>query len=184
MLVNSAKTEIIRSWGIPVYGTGGCTDSKLIDGQAAMECQSSCFFEFLSRTNMVHDCGFIESGMTSSYEMITLADEIISMARRFCAGINLKEENIALDVIEQVGPDGTFIERMHTFQHFRNEQWSPSLISREGFKDWKENGGSDLTQRLNRKVKDILESHTPTPLSTDKKSKILSLVGRRFQKKV
>jgi 2,4-dienoyl-CoA reductase-like NADH-dependent reductase (Old Yellow Enzyme family) len=76
---------------------------------------------------MVHDCGFIESGMTASFDMLTLADEVISMVRRICNGIQIGKEKIALDIIAQVGHDGDFVSELHTLQNFRKEQWQPNF---------------------------------------------------------
>lgn len=180
-LVNSAVTEIFKTWEIPIYGTGGCTDSKLVDEQSALECYSSCLFEALSRTNMIHDCGFIESGMTASFDMLTLADEVISMVRRICSGIQMGKEQIALDIIAQVGHDGDFVSELHTLQNFRKEQWQPTLINREGLKDWMERGKTTFGERINMKVKDILKNHKPIPLDSDIKEKILAIVDRRMK---
>src|SRR4030042_3694894 len=94
---------------LPVWGFSGCSDSKLPDIQAGIESALWILWTALSGANLVHDIGYIESGLTCSYEMIVICDEIISFVRRLMRGIDLKPETLALDVMDQVGPGGEFI---------------------------------------------------------------------------
>lgn len=181
LLANSAIKEIFKTWEVPIYGTAGCTDSKLIDEQSSLECYSSILFEALSRSNLNHDCGFIESGMTSSYDMLLMADEAISMVRRILGGIQVGKEEIALDVIAKVGHDGNFVSELHTLQNFRKEQWQSKLLNREAIKEWAERGKRTLSERINSKVKEILMNYKPLPLESSKKIIIKKIIDRRLR---
>jgi trimethylamine--corrinoid protein Co-methyltransferase len=179
-LSNSAKSELIRSLGIPVYGTAGCSDAKVIDEQAAIECTMSCLLEALSGTNLIHDVGYLESGMSGSFDMLVMGDEIISLVRRFCKGIKFGKEHLALDVIHSVGHGGNYVMETHTFEHFREEQWQPDLLSREGYPNWLNKGGTTLKERVNLKVRNLLKSHKPVPLNEQKKKEIKKIIESRF----
>jgi trimethylamine--corrinoid protein Co-methyltransferase len=78
--------------------------------------------------NLVHDMGYIESGLTASYEMLVTMDEVAGLVGRLMGGIEISEETLALDLIDQVGPGGHFLGEAHTVRHFR-ENWYPTLLT-------------------------------------------------------
>jgi len=73
---------------------------------------------------------------------------------------------LALDVIDSVGPDGQFLDSPHTLKHLR-EDWQPALFDRFDYARWTSRGATTLQQRANQKIKDILASHQPEPLSDE-----------------
>jgi trimethylamine--corrinoid protein Co-methyltransferase len=111
----------------------------------------------------VHDVGYLEAGLTTSPEMIVFTAELVSMMRRFMAGVRLDAESLALEVIHQVGPGGDFLTADHTLQHFR-ALWQPALMSRQRMDDWVREGGRRLGERLREKTIAILDAHQPEPL--------------------
>ena len=70
-----------------------------------------------------------------------------------------KRSGLAREVIEKVGPGGHFLQEAHTFKHFRNELWVPSLLTREPREVWRQQGSKDLHQRLREKVAGIIATH-------------------------
>ena len=117
----------------------------------------------LSGANLIHDVGFLDSHLTSSYDLVVLSNEVISMAKRMMQGMVIDEETLALDVIDQVGPGGHYLMEDHTLRHFR-ENWYPELMDRSDFDSWSAKGQKRLAQVVNEKVKDILATYEPQPL--------------------
>jgi trimethylamine--corrinoid protein Co-methyltransferase len=124
---------------LPAWGFSGCSDSKLPDMQAGIESALWILWTALSGANLVHDVGYIESGLTCSYEMIVVCDEIIGLVRRLMRGVELSPEALALDVIDEVGPGGSYLGTSHTVRHFR-ETWSPRLLDRRSYQAWVDAG--------------------------------------------
>ena len=60
-LMMAGLTELAHYAGLPLWQTGGCTDSKTLDEQAAIEGSLSCFFSALSGGDLCHDVGYTES---------------------------------------------------------------------------------------------------------------------------
>ncbi len=166
-LASAALVEIARYLNLPVATTGGCTDSKVMDGQAALEATFNLLMAGLSGANLVRDIGYFESGMTSSGELLVLCDEIIGMVKRIVRGVGVDDERLAVDLIHKVGPGGNFLTEKHTFKHFRNEVWYPRLLDRQMYHKWVEQGSLTLSQRLNLKTRELLDSHAPEPLPAD-----------------
>ncbi|GFP43664.1 trimethylamine---corrinoid protein Co-methyltransferase, partial [Candidatus Hakubella thermalkaliphila] len=166
-LASAALAEVARYLKLPMWSTGGCTDSRLLDEQAALEAALNLLLAGLSGANLIHDVGFMESAMTGSQELLVLSDEIIGMVKRVVRGVEVNEETLALDVINKVGPGGNFLGEDHTLRHFRTEAWYPRLLDRRMYLDWVGGGSLTLAQRVNKKTREVLESYQPVPLPQD-----------------
>jgi trimethylamine--corrinoid protein Co-methyltransferase len=163
----AAQAEVARSFGLPTWGLAGSTDSKALDAQAGIESAFSILAQGLGGLNLIHDIGYMDGGMICSAEMLVLGNEVVSMAKRFIRGITVNAETLARDVIQKVGPGGNFIQEEHTFRHFRNELWMPTLMSRQPYETWRQEGSKDMSRRVQDKVKAILDTHK-VPLLPDK----------------
>lgn len=148
---------------LPVWGFSGCSDSKLPDIQAGIESALWILWTALSGANLVHDIGYLESGLTCSYEMIVMCDEVIGFVRRLMRGVDLSREMMALDVIHEAGPGGSYIETLHTLRHFE-EVWYPRLFDRRTYDTWVEAGNPTAIKTANEVAREAVSKHTPSPL--------------------
>lgn len=158
-LARVTAAEMGRFYNLPVWGYAGHSDSKVVDGQAAADTQFSVLVAFLAKTNLNHDVGYLESGLTGSPEMMVLTNEIISMTRRFIEGIRIDDEALAVKVINEVGPGGEFLSHDHTMDHWR-ELWLPQVFDRQRLDPWEEKGAKDVNARLQEITVGILDEHT------------------------
>jgi trimethylamine--corrinoid protein Co-methyltransferase len=163
VLARVAVAEMGRYYGLPTWGYAGDANSCLVDEQAAVEATFSIFAALLAGNNLTHDIGYLESGRTTSPEMIVLCDEIISMLRKFMGGIDFVDEYKAMDAIREVGPDGNYLVAKHTLKNFRT-LWRPGLFSRLGGQAWERKGGKRLSYHIREKTMSIIENHEPEPL--------------------
>jgi trimethylamine--corrinoid protein Co-methyltransferase len=162
-LARVAVAEMGRYYGLPTWGYAGHSDSCLMDEQAAADAAFSVLVALLGGNNLVHDVGYLEAGLTTSPEMIVFTAEMISMMRKFMAGISLDAESLALEVIHKVGPGGNFLAENHTLDHFR-DAWQPRLFDRRRVDDWVASGSRRLGQRLRDRTVAIMDEHQPEPL--------------------
>jgi trimethylamine--corrinoid protein Co-methyltransferase len=173
MLINLAMAQLGRHYNLPIWSTGGSSDSKILDGQATMEATQTLLIAAQSGANLIHDVGsFLNLGLTGSLELVTICDELISMISYILKGIEVNDETLALDVIRNVGPGGHFLHQRHTLKHFEKEHWIPSLIDRQMRGKWEKTGSKNLIQRSIEKTKEILENHYPNPLPEDIKKNL------------
>ena len=170
-LARVMAAEMGRFYGLPVWGYAGHSDSKVVDGQAAADAQFSVLVALLARTNLNHDIGYLESGLTASPEMIVLTNEIISMTRPFAAGVRLDDEALALDVIHEVGPGGQFINHDHTLAHWR-DLWVPQIFNRQRLDTCQKQGANDLNVRLREVTVSLMDEHQAEPLPSSVDSEI------------
>ena len=104
--------------------------------------------------------------MCGSLAHIAICDEIINWIRAFTAPIDVSDEALALDLIDQVGPDGQFLDTDHTLRHYK-ERWSPKLLERGNYEHWVARGSKSLGQRAADHVTKVLATHKPEPLPAD-----------------
>ena len=169
--------EMARWLDLPNWGYAGTTDAQVIDAQAGMEAAELTFLSLAAGSNLNHDIGYIDYGMTASLELIVIMDEYLSLNRRIFAGVEVTPETLAVDTIRQVGPGGDFLSSRHTAKHVRTAQWRPTIINRQGYVRWQEEGGLDLREKARRKALKLLETHQPAPLAVAVAERIDALVA-------
>jgi trimethylamine--corrinoid protein Co-methyltransferase len=177
MLAMTAFSEMYQYYKLPIFSFAGCSDSKTFDQQAAAEGSLWMLITALGGGNLIHDVGYIESGITASYEMLVGMNEVAGLVKRFMRGIEVSAETIALDVISQVGPGGQFLDHPHTYQHFRGN-WAPKLFDRAAREDWELEGRLTMADKANAKVRNILETHKPKPVSTDVTERLDAIIQK------
>lgn len=175
-LARVAVAAMGQYYHLPTWGYSGHSDSIVLDEQAASDAVFSVLVALLTGTNLVHDIGYLEAGLTTSPEMIVFTAEIIYMMRSFTAGIALDPESLALEVIHRVGPGGDYLSDAHTLAHFR-ELWQPTLFDRQRFDNWQQSGAKRLGERLKEKTVALMESHRPDPLPDKVREEIDYIAG-------
>ena len=179
----AAQAEVAQSFGLPTWGLAGATDAKTLDAQAGIESAFSILAQGLAGLNLIHDVGYMDRGMVCSAEMLVLGDEVIGMAKRLIRGIEVNAETLARGIIEKVGPGGHFLQEDHTVRHFREELWMPSLLTRQHYDVWQEAGAKDMGQRVQERVRELVEGHE-VPLLPDKTVVALEELRRRGEEEL
>jgi trimethylamine--corrinoid protein Co-methyltransferase len=176
-LTKAAIAQLGQWYGLPTWGYAGCSDAKIMDEQAALEALLSVLMAKFSGANLIHDVGYMESGLTLSYEMILLTDELVAMTDHIMKGIEVNDDTLMVDELDKVGPGGHFMDTQQTLKRFR-DFWFPSFLDRKRRPQWLEAGATTLGQRLNARVKEIIKEHQPKPLDPEKKQKVQEILAR------
>ena len=130
-MINAAVAQVIQHLELPLYSTGGTTDSKAVDTQAAYESAMSSLLVAMSGANYIHDiAGLMEADLTVSYDKLVLDNEILGMCQRVLRGIEVTDETLAADLICDKGPGSHFVAEEHTVDHMRREFFMPRLANR------------------------------------------------------
>ena len=164
-------------YNLPSFGLGGCSESKQVDQQAAAEAALTLMAETLGGANLIHDLGYLESGLTGSLAQLVLCDEIVGWVKHFVAPVEVSDETLALDLIDEIGPDGQFLDTEHTMAHFR-EHWYPTVFDRHNYDRWQAAGCKSLAEQAAERVSKILAEHQPEPLPEDIARKVKAIVQR------
>ena len=170
-------TEMGKFYDLPVFGLGGSTDAKVLDQQAGMEVTISLFTALLHGANIVHDVGFMDSGLQGSLQLQVIANDTIGFLRAATAGVVVNDETLALDVVDELGPDGEYLTHDHTFRHYKEPYYS-KLADKATYSQWVERGALTMEEKAAKEVDRILEEHTPKPLPEDVQQEIRKIVER------
>ena len=130
----------------------------------------------MAGVNVVYGLGMLESGVTIDFGQLVMDNEFAGMIKHVLNGIPVDDENLAVDVIHDVGPLKDFLAQKHTLKHM-NTQSQPSLIDRRRRSKWQELGGTDIYERAAAKAREILETHEPDPLPDGVLETIRSIVA-------
>jgi len=163
--------------GRPMFSLGGASDAKLVDQQAGIEAALTLMVEAVTGGHIVHDLGYLESGLSGSLAQLVICDEIVAWIKHFVQEIEINDETLALDLIDRVGPDGQFLKMDHTRRHFR-ERWYPRLFERENYAGWAGKGSKTLAERAADRVEEILTAHKGKPLPAEVRQAVHAVVER------
>ena len=163
-LLNVATTEMARFYEMPKEGSGGRTDSKLVDCQAGFEKQGNLLLAVLAGANLNNCAGTLESNYAVSLSQLVIDDDIAKRTKRILEGIALDEETLAVDLIKEIGPGGQYLGNPHTLSHMRQELCLSDLCSKGTYEDWVKKGSSSLEQMAKEKALERLNFSEPYSL--------------------
>ena len=127
---------------------------------------SSPSWRLQSGSNLNHDVGYLDFGMTGSFEQIVLADELIALNRRLFAGITVDAETLAADVIAEVGPGGHFMGTKHTRRHLRHVPVASGVAQPQGLRRLARGGRARRSRARPAQSARTARAHEPAPLPT------------------
>jgi len=168
---------LAQHYKLPMFGIGGCSESKLVDQQAAAEAALTLMAETLGGAHLIHDLGYLESGLSGSLAQLVICDEMAGWIERMMAPLEISDETLALDLIDELGPNGDFLSTDHTMAHFR-ERWYPGVFERGNYDQWQAKGATSLGERAAERVEEILAEHKPEPLPEEVARAVHAVVER------
>jgi trimethylamine--corrinoid protein Co-methyltransferase len=167
-MIDGAYAEIGKHLGLPTHAYMALSDSKLVDYQAGMESALGAAIAALSGINNVSGPGMLDFESCQSLEKLVLDHEICGMALRLSDGIALRDQPIALPLIEAVLGGKEFLSLPHTKKWFRREAYFPDpVIDRATLQEWEQKGRSDAPARAAARVEKLLGVHAPQPLEPE-----------------
>jgi trimethylamine--corrinoid protein Co-methyltransferase len=172
--------QLARYYNLPYRGSGSLTNAKLPDAQAAYETMWTMWPAIQAHTNLLmHAVGWLDGGLTISYEKFMIDVELLAMFYHFLQGFSIDDDSLALDMIAAVGPGGHHFGTAHTQARFRSEFYQSPLADRLGYDTWLENNASDTMSRAHRLWQELLSHYQPPPLDPTIKEALTAYVARR-----
>ncbi len=109
---------------------------------------------------------------TFDFAKAVIDDEIAQMMKRVKRGINFSDEELALDLIKQTGPGGSFIVAKHTIKRMKTEAVMTKLADRDTRTGWEKKGAMDIHTRAMNRVKEIMVNNTAPLISPELDAKL------------
>ena len=173
--------QMARFYGLPMRASGVCA-ANVPDGQAMWETSNSLWSAVQSGTNVVyHAAGWLEGGLVASPEKFIMDCEVLQMIQRYMEPqiTATSPEDIALDAIKEVGPNGHFFGIQHTQDRYEEAFYQPFVSDWRNFEAWEVAGGIWTAERAHRTFKDIMATFEEPPMDIAVKDELSAFVDRR-----
>ena len=159
--------EIARMYDLPFRGGGSDTDAHGLDAQAGMEGMMTLMNSWQCGTDLiVHAAGILAGYAAMSYEKFILDLEMLGMIRRIEKGMDISDEELALNVIADAGAGGQFLTHRHTFEKCREALYSPRISKRGPLHDADHH--AELLISVEAEKKRLLNAYETPAISEEK----------------
>jgi trimethylamine--corrinoid protein Co-methyltransferase len=159
-MLHMAFAQIARFYNVPCGGYIGLTNSKLNDAQSGYETGMSGMGGLVSGMDMFNIGGLIDALKTFDFAKAVIDDEIAQMLKRAKRGISFTDEDLAVDLIKEIGPGGSYIVAKHTISRMKTEAVMTKIADRDARTIWEKKGALDIHARAMNKVKEIMAKNT------------------------
>lgn len=175
-----AAGQLARFIGLPWRSAAGSA-SNINDVQAANENQMGLWGCLMAgATVVIHSAGWLEGGLSVSYEKLVTDAEVLNMVAELCAGTEAGTEDIGYETaIKEVEPQGHFFATSQTMARYSTAFYEPVVHDYANFGTWQERGGLDANQRATRVWKEILASHKDPEIDPNHLAALDGFVAKR-----
>jgi trimethylamine--corrinoid protein Co-methyltransferase len=171
--------QLARRYKLPIRSSN-TTAAPTVDAQAAYESDMSINACVQGHINvMMHAGGWLEGGLTCSFEKLILDAELLQMQAAFLSPIDLSEDAIGFDAIAEVGVGGHFFGTKHTLERYKDAFYQPILSDWRNFETWQEDGAKTATQRANQVWKQLLHDYEKPEIDPAIEEELEAYVAKR-----
>lgn len=172
--------QLARLLGLPWRNAAGCA-ANANDAQAAHETQMSAWGAVLAgATVVIHAAGWIEGGLTVSFEKLITDMEMVQVFAELCTPTFADDAEIALDALAEVQPGGHFFAAAHTMARYQSAFYEPLVADWSNFGTWTERGARDADTRATDIWTSILKT-PPLDVDADRVEALQAFVAKRTE---
>ncbi|MEM7214494.1 MAG: trimethylamine methyltransferase family protein [Pseudomonadota bacterium] len=175
-----AAGQLARHIGLPWRSAAGSA-SNANDVQAANENQFGLWGCLMAgATVIIHSAGWLEGGLTVSYEKLVTDAEVLNMVAELCAGKPAGSDEIGFEnALSQVDPSGHFFSAPQTMERYNTEFYEPIVHTYSNFGTWTEQGSRDATARATEVWKNIITSNEAPEVDDDRVEAMKAFIAKR-----
>jgi trimethylamine---corrinoid protein Co-methyltransferase len=160
-MLHMAFAQMARFYNVPCGGYIGLSNSKINDAQSGYETGMSSTAGVLAGVDMLNMAGLLDALKVFDFAKAVIDNEIALMLKRLKRGIAFSEEELALPVIAQVKPGGSFMMSPHTVRRMKSEALLPRLADRDAREVWEKKGSLDTHAHAVQVANEILGHTSP-----------------------
>jgi len=176
-LFAACATRLGKYYDLPVDMMMGTSDSKAPDAQAAYEKMMTMLAPALAGADCITQAGsMIGFALLASYEQLLVDNEICGQILNIVKGFEVNDETLAVDVIREAGIGGNYLASEHTFRHFRDVMYFPTIADRRSWEEWSADGSKDIIARAKEKWPEIIADHERRGISEERRSAVDAVV--------
>ena len=192
LLIDKVVTQAIRTYcgrgqgivvrlGVPVRSGGGqITAANSADGQVMQDSSDAMWSTLISGANQVwHAAGWLEGGLTMSYEKFVMDCDHCGMMLRLLGGMSVTDEALPKAPYLEVDVGENFLSTGHTIEHFATCNYQPDIPDAGAYEIWVENKAPTAEQRANRRWKEMLKSYEMPPMNPEIDAALCDFIARK-----
>lgn len=180
----AAATQMINAYyGCPGGTHGGKTDACYPGIQVGMEKVMSMLFPLLAGSVGIGTMGHLENAVTFSPQQLVIDNEIAGSVRHMLNGFEVTPETLAVDVIKEIGPNGTFLEHDHTLRHLREEVVPSKMFDRLNWSAAFNQPVRGIEERAKLVAAELMQKETVPTLSLKQQRAIDEVVAEAWAKR-
>jgi len=175
-----AGGQMARRYKLP-YRTSSTNAANSVDAQAAYETVFSLWAAIMGGGNLiVHAAGWMEGGLTASYEKFVLDVDLLQMVVEFLKPLAVDDSAMALDAMLEVGPGGHFFGAKHTLERYATAFYQPLISDWRNFNQWQAAGSPQAVEKANVVWKQALAEYREPYLDPAISEQIDAFIARRI----
>ena len=176
---NIVGGQLARRYGIP-YRTSNANASNVVDLQAAYETMMATWGAVLGGANIVyHAAGWLEGGLTASYEKFVMDIEIIQNMMEFLKPMKFDTDELGLDTIKSVPTGGHFFGVDHTMERYETAFYKPMLSDWQNYENWEAAGAKDALQRATEVWQQALREYQMPEMDPSVREELDAYIAKR-----
>ena len=176
---NIIAGQLARRYGLP-YRTSNANASNAVDLQAAYETGMSTWGAVLGGANMIyHAAGWLEGGLTASYEKLILDVEILQNMMEFLKPIAFDEDELGFEAIREVPTGGHFFGIGHTMARYETAFYRPLLADWRNYETWAAAGAKEADERATELWQQALAEYEQPALDPAIREELEAYMARR-----
>jgi len=182
-MIDCGYTQVGKALDMPTHAYLGMSDAKVVDAQCGLESAGGAIMAALAGVNMVSGAGMMDFESCQSYEKLVIDAEIIGMAKRLIAGVEARDQPIALTLMRKLGHRADYLAQTHTLKWFDKEFYIPSAVIDRGSLDgWKRKGAKTAFERATDRVNELLATYQPSPIPDELRAELRDIATKAAQK--
>ena len=126
-----------------------------------------------------HAAGWLEGGLTMSYEKFILDLDNCGALLRLLQGMQVNPDTLSRQSYLEAGPGDNFLSTKHTLSHYSNANYESLLPDAGPYERWCENGSQTAEQRAADVWKKMLGSYQPPELDISKTEQLTDFINTR-----
>lgn len=164
-------------YGIPAHTYATGTDSCLMDAQSGFEQASLSHMVALAGGSVLGGAGQLETAKGINPIQLIIDNDVFGMVRQLKGGAVIDDESIDWADIIALGEHEGFVDKKHTFKHFR-DAYKTKVFSRDTRTGWVEKGSKDIVARAKDVFANLKQNYAPIECSAEVLKELDAIVKR------
>lgn len=180
VLLSAAAAQMAEHYGVPSmvggFGVGLHGESPGINIDPAELVFTS--MTTATGTDYASGIGGLDQAKGAALEQVVIDCDLWYAIREMRKEFALDEDKFVLDLIDKVGPGGTFLKEPHTARNMRKELFLPDKAVSDTLALYKlDRGQGDIVRRARERADRVLKEHVPEPLPDDVRGDIARILA-------